>query len=271
MKAYLLQMTSIDNVDYNLNMIEMLCQHLPANTTCPQLICLPENALYMRIREGEKIIGFDLSDPVFTGIKALSKKFNSVFHIGSAPIKTHTKLVNASILVFPNGEIQISYEKMHLFDIQLENEVSVRESDVFQHGLLPRVFEFNSWRFGQSICYDLRFSELYNFYARLPVDAILIPSAFLVTTGKAHWHTLVKARAIESQCYVLAAAQAGTHVSHNSKRTTFGHSLIVDPWGNIIAEGSPDKPEVISADLDKNLISSVRRQIPMHHHRRLHL
>jgi predicted amidohydrolase len=271
MKVYLLQMTSIDNIEYNLNMIDSLCQNISPCTDDSQLICLPENALYMRIQEGEQMISLDLSDSVFSRIKKLAKQLNAVFHIGSSPVKTSKKLVNASILVFPSGEHQISYEKIHLFDIQLENERSIRESDVFQHGLLPRVFELNTWLFGQSICYDVRFSELYNFYARIPVDALLVPSAFLVTTGQAHWHTLLKARAIESQCYVLAAAQAGVHQSSKGKRATFGHSLIIDPWGNIIAEGSPDKPEVISADLDKKFISSVRQQIPMHLHRRWHL
>jgi predicted amidohydrolase len=265
-------MTSIDDVDKNFEMIQTLSEKVPRDSSDVGLICLPENALYMRLKEGEPIMGLSLNDPVFHRLQKIAKQLHSIIHVGSAPIKSKDQLVNASVLIFPDGPIEISYEKIHLFDIQLENGQIVKESDVFRHGILPKIFELNLWRFGQSICYDLRFSELYNFYARIPVDAILVPSSFLVTTGQAHWHTLLKARAIESQCFIIAAAQAGEHSSGSSKkRYTYGHSMIIDPWGTIIAEASQDQPEVISAKLDRARLESVRRQIPMHHHRRWHL
>jgi predicted amidohydrolase len=265
-------MTSIDDVDKNFEMVEALAQNVIPDPFEFGLICLPENALYLRLNEGEPIPGLTLSHSVFHRLQKLARRLHSVIHVGSAPIKSGHKLVNASVLIFPDGPIEVSYEKIHLFDIQLENGLSVRESDVFRHGMLPKVFELNSWVFGQSICYDLRFSELYNFYARIPVDVILVPSSFLVPTGQAHWHTLLRARAIESQCYVIASAQAGEHSSGGSTvKYTFGHSMIIDPWGTILAEASQDHPQVISTTLDRNRLESVRRQIPMHQHRRLHL
>lgn len=271
MIVHCIQTTSVDNTNQNLEMIEDLCGQIKATNSSLSLTCLPENALHLRIKESEPIVGLELSDPIFKRLSKLAKKINSVIHIGSSPIKTKKKLVNASIIIHPDDPPELTYEKIHLFDIQLENGLKVKESDIFQHGVLPSTFDLGVWQFGQTICYDLRFSELYNFYARISVDAILVPSAFLVPTGEAHWHTLLQARAIESQCYIIAAAQAGEHCSGNNKRSTFGHSLIIDPWGTIIGEGSSSKPEVISSELSKDRIASVRRQIPMHHHRRWHL
>lgn len=275
MRTHIIQMTSVDHIETNVQAIEDLCSQIPVNTSDMGLICLPENALYMRINEGEPISGLELSDPCFKRLKLISTNLNAAIHVGSSPIKKNGKLTNASILILPSGQIEVSYEKLHLFDIQLEGDVSIRESDVFQHGILPKTFELNNWIFGQSICYDLRFSELYSFYARIPVDAILVPSSFLVKTGFAHWHVLLRARAIESQSYILAAAQAGEHKPYRSSgaglRHTFGHSLIIDPWGTIIAEASKLDPGIITAELDRSYLQSVRNQIPMRHHRRWHL
>jgi deaminated glutathione amidase len=281
MKIHLIQMTSTDDVETNLQSIESLVSHISddcSNHTEPGLLCLPENALYMRVQEGEAIEGLTLKDPCFDRLRTLAKEKNCLIHVGSSPIQRPlNKVANASLLIHPTGEVEISYEKLHLFDMRLENGLHVRESDVFTQGLLPQVFHLNSWSFGQTICYDLRFSELYNFYARIPVDVILVPSSFLAHTGQAHWHVLLRARAIESQCYIIAAAQAGFHVSQKhpklspSKRQTYGHSLIIDPWGDIIAEGSKDTPQCLSLSLDKNRLESIRKQIPMKSHRRSYL
>lgn len=269
--VHLVQMTSVDSVQKNLEQILDLCASIAPSASNPGLICLPENALYMRIQEGAPIPGISLEDPLFSQLAKLTADKNCTLHIGSSPIKHGKKLTNAAVIVRPNGQTLMGYQKLHLFDINLKNDVSIRESDVFAHGAMPQLLEEDGWVIGQSICYDIRFSELYNFYARLNADALLIPSAFLIKTGHSHWHILNRARAIESQCYVLSAAQCGIHRSGDAERSTFGHSLIIDPWGEIIAEGNNSTPQLLSATFDKDLIQSVRSQIPMHHHRRWHL
>ena len=132
-----------------------------------------------------------------------------------------------------------SYEKIHLFDIELDGLSPVRETDLFKHGKFPSVFKVRGWEIGQAICYDLRFAELFLEYAKQGVDLVLVPAAFLVETGRAHWEVLLRARAIESQCYIVAAAQAGKHLGcQGGHRMTYGHSLAIDPWGTVIWQGN---------------------------------
>jgi len=163
------------------------------------------------------------------------------------------------------------YRKIHLFDVDVVGQKPVRESDVFARGTETSVFEIKGWKFGSSICYDVRFPELYLRYAREEVDAILVPAAFLTTTGRAHWEILLRARAIESQAYVLAAAQGGTHQGiKGGTRETHGHSMIVDPWGLIVEEiQDSSEVRVARATLKVDRIEAVRRQIPMKNHRTL--
>lgn len=261
-------MTSVDDVEKNFLQMEKAI--LLAAAQSAAIVFFPENCLYMRIKEGEEIPGVSIADPVFQKLTDLSKKHRVSLHLGSVPLREGGKLSNATIFI-ENGNLKLTYRKIHLFDIELEGHKPIRESDVFHRGLQPEILEFEDWRFGQSICYDLRFAELYLAYAKEKVDAILIPSAFLVPTGQAHWDVLTRARAIESQAFVIAAAQAGTHVSvrGSGQRSTYGHSLVVDPWGRKLVEASPDRAEVLIVELDKKLIQSVRGQIPMHSHRRL--
>ena len=234
------------------------------------LVCLPENALYMRLKEGEKIEGLALDSQVFRELEELSQKRKLSIHIGSVPLLTQGKLRNASVLVELGSGRRKSYEKIHLFDIELENQKKISESDVFSHGLTPEIFSLSDWQIGQAICYDLRFSELFSAYANLEADLILVPAAFLVETGKVHWEVLLRARAIESQCYIVAAAQAGTHQGlQGDQRATFGNSLVIDPWGRVLWRGSPDRVECQLIVLQKSEITKTRRQIPMRNHRRL--
>jgi predicted amidohydrolase len=151
-----------------------------------------------------------------------------------------------------------------LFDIQLAGQEAIRESDEFNHGDGPSILDIKGWKWGLSICYDLRFSELYSKYAHQAVDIISVPAAFLVPTGEAHWHTLLRARAIESQAFVVASAQSG---SHKGIRETYGHSLIVNPWGAILLDMTTVGVSVM--ELKKSDIKRVREQIPMSSHRRL--
>ena len=190
--------------------------------------------------------------------------------LGSVPISDNQKLYNSSIWIEPSLPARISYSKIHLFDITLTGQKPIRESDVFASGSGPSILNYLNWKFGQSICYDLRFAELYSEYAKADVSAILIPSSFLIPTGKAHWETLVRARAIESQCYVIASAQSGAHQSVQGAftRHTYGHSLVVSPWGEKLVEMTGTVGiEIFELDLD--VVDRVRQQIPMKNHRRL--
>lgn len=261
------QMTSTDDIESNYQQIESLLKSVakPAD-----IALFPENCLYMRLVEGQAIPGLDFQHPVFAKLKSLAQSKKMWLHLGSVPLKEDGKLTNASVVITDEGEIRSTYRKMHLFDITLEGQAPIRESDVFHHGPSPAVLDVKDWHLGQTICYDVRFSELFSVYAKQKVDAILVPAAFLVKTGQAHWEVLLRARAIESQCYVIAAAQAGTHRnSQGHQRHTYGHSMVVSPWGEVLFKASSDQPEAHFVELDFEQIERVRRQIPMSSHRRL--
>ncbi|MBV2169220.1 MAG: carbon-nitrogen hydrolase family protein [Bdellovibrio sp.] len=263
------QMTSIDDVDTNLMQMEALLEET-FKSSQPRLVSFPENCLYLRLIEGQKIEGFTLSHAAFAQLSVWSKKYNTYLHLGSIPLYVDGHLYNSSVLITPEGVVQPTYQKMHLFDIQLEGQAPIRESDVFRHGQKPHLIEIDGWRIGEAICYDVRFAELFSQYARKEVDAILLPAAFLVKTGEAHWEILLRARAIESQSYVIASAQAGTHQGANGgTRETYGHSLVVEPWGGVVAQLEKSRPGVVVTTLRREQIEKVRKQIPMKFHRRL--
>ncbi len=263
------EMTSVDEVSKNLQQILTLLKPLESERL--DLICFPENSLFFRIHESEPRVGLTLEDPAIQRLARWASEHKTTLHLGSVPLMDQGKAYNASLLLTPDGNIQPDYRKIHLFDVDVTGQKSIRESDFFVHGEKPFLFSLQGWKFGSSICYDLRFSELYNYYAREQVDVILIPSAFLVPTGQAHWDILVRARAIESQAYVLAAAQGGRHMGvKGGARATFGHSMIVDPWGVVLAECKDVEAQgrIFRAVLRKDRIAKVRAQIPMASHRR---
>lgn len=266
LKVAVCEMTSVDDVEANLKQIKTIIESV---TESVDLFCFPENCLYMRIVEGEKIPGIELTHPVFQSLVVLAKKHKASIHIGASPIKIEGHTYNASVLIKPDGQVSATYKKVHLFDIHLTGQKPVRESDVFVHGDKPVILDLDGWKIGQSICYDLRFSELYSYYAKNECDLILIPSAFLPKTGEVHWEILLRARAIESQAYVVAAAQGGIHRNSRAERSTYGNSLVVDPWGKILAH-LDSRPAAKVVTLSKERIAEVRRQIPMKSHRRLH-
>ena len=267
LKIALAQMTSTDRVADNLAQIKNLIAQVPASENV-DLFCFPENCLYLRLVEGQKIDGLDLDDSVFAELSRLAIERKCFLHLGASPLKIAGTLYNATVLISPEGKITSPYQKIHLFDIQLQGQSPLRESDIFKHGSKAEVVDIYGWKIGQSICYDLRFSELYSYYASQDCDLILIPSSFLPKTGEAHWEILLRARAIESQAYVAASAQGGTHVGHHGgTRSTYGHSLLVDPWGLILSEIT-QQPAIEVRLLSKDRIAEVRRQIPMKAHRR---
>lgn len=188
---------------------------------------------------------------------------------GSIMIKPSQGLpFNTSLLINPQGKIIAEYQKIHLFDIQY-GEQKILESSRNQAGYKPVIaripIDNEEIKIGLSICYDLRFPELYRIYAKEKVEIITVPSAFTQVTGEAHWHTLVKARAIENQCFVLAPNQCGD----GGQVQTYGHSLIVDPWGNILAEASGEREEIIYAELDFSKLKDIRSKLPSLEHRKL--
>ena len=198
-------------------------------------------------------------------ISTLAKKHKVWILIGSMMERTTSKPFNTSVLINPQGKIIAKYRKMHLFDIKLKGK-EILESSRNQPGIKPALAKINNTKLGLSICYDLRFPELYRKYSEAGAEILCIPSSFTKPTGEAHWHTLLKARAIENLSYVIAPNQAGTG---SGGIKTYGHSLIVDPWGKILAEASADKEEVIFADIDLDYLRKIRKNLPALEHRKL--
>lgn len=197
---------------------------------------------------------------------AAAARYRIWVHIGSMPILDDgaDKLANRSIIISPDGAIAARYDKMHLFDVDLASGETWRESSAYVGGKQPVVVQTPLGQMGLAICYDMRFPDLFSAYAKLGVDVLTLPSAFTVPTGEAHWHTLLRARAIESAAFVIAAAQCGVH---EDGRQTYGHSLVVDPWGSILLDMG-DLPALACVDLDLDAIRRVRQQIPVHANRR---
>ena len=177
----------------------------------------------------------------------------------------HDLPFNTSVLINPNGKIVTKYRKIHLFDIRLKGK-EILESGRNQAGKNPKLAKIENIKAGLSICYDLRFPELYRHYSRAGAKIICIPSSFTRLTGEAHWHTLIKARAIENLSYVIAPNQAGIG---SGGIKTYGHSLIVDPWGKILAEGPANGETVIFADIDLEYLKQVRKNLPALEHRKI--
>jgi predicted amidohydrolase len=205
------------------------------------------------------------TDISLAALRDLARKLSLYIHIGSLAIKVSPdKAANRAFLIDPKGEIVARYDKIHMFDVDLANGESYRESRNYRAGELAVVTDLPWARFGISVCYDLRFPSLYRALTEAGSSVLTIPSAFTRQTGEAHWHILMRARAIENGCFVLAAAQGGTH---ENGRETFGHSLVVDPWGRIVAEGGTE-PGVIMAEIDPAAVAAARARIPSLQHGR---
>ncbi len=206
-------------------------------------------------------------NPSVAHFRALARELKVWLHIGSMAVAVgEGQLANRALLINPQGAIAARYDKIHMFDVQLPNGESYRESKVFRPGTEAVVADLPWCKLGVTICYDLRFPALYRALAQAGAEILAIPSAFTKPTGQAHWHTLMRARAIETGCYVLAAAQAG---KHENGRETYGHSLVVAPWGDIIAEASALETGVIFADIDLAKVTEARAQVPSLQHDRM--
>ncbi|MER9676620.1 carbon-nitrogen hydrolase family protein [Mesorhizobium sp. M0208] len=199
-------------------------------------------------------------DIVVSTSRRLAKELGIFLHIGSTAIlRADGKLANRALLFGPDGATIATYDKIHMFDVDLDNGESWRESAAYEPGTEPVVAEINGVKLGFAVCYDLRFPQLFRAEALAGANLLSVPAAFTRQTGEAHWHVLLRARAIENGAYVVAAAQGGVH---EDGRETYGHSLIVDPWGRIVAEAAHDEPAVIVAEIDPVQSVAARKKIP---------
>jgi len=211
-----------------------------------------------------KIVDED-ADPALAAFRDLARTLGVFLHIGSLAIKVSAeKAANRGFLIDPQGNIAARYDKIHMFDVDLANGESYRESNNYRPGESAVLSDLPWGRLGLTICYDLRFPALYRALAEAGATMLAIPSAFTQQTGEAHWHVLNRARAIENGCFVLTAAQGG---KHENGRETFGHSLIVDPWGRILAEGGTE-PGIVMAEIDPAAVATARARIPSLQHGR---
>lgn len=229
--------------------------------TLPETVCLiePDNERIPDASYSEE------DDAALGAFRNAARTLEVTILVGSQLIKTaDDRIVNRSFLLDTQGAIVARYDKLHMFDIELSNGEFYRESDVVAAGD-KAVLATTPWGLlGMSVCYDLRFAALYRTLAQNGAQFITIPAAFTQTTGEAHWHTLVRARAIETACYVIAPNQCGHHVDN---RKSWGHSLIVDPWGEILADGGAE-PGIIYADIDLSKVDKARNMIPALKHDR---
>jgi deaminated glutathione amidase len=222
------------------------------------ILALKREQLFAAIVEEE-------ADKSLAAFRALARRLGIFVHVGSLAIKlTADKAANRSFLIDPSGEIVARYDKIHMFDVDLAGGESYRESRNYRAGEIAVVTDLPWGRLGLSVCYDLRFPALYRALAEAGSSFLAIPSAFTKQTGEAHWHVLMRARAIENGAYVLAAAQGGRH---ENGRDTFGHSLVVDPWGRVVAEGGTE-PGVVFATIDPAEVATARAKVPSLQHGR---
>ncbi len=230
-------------------------------------VLTPENTSLMELRSEPLFAAIAAEDetPALQTFQDLARDLKIWLHIGSMPILVaERRAANRSFLIGPGGGIAARYDKIHMFDVDLPGGESYRESKNYRPGDEMVLAQLPWGALGLTTCYDLRFPEQYLALAQAGADFITVPSAFTRQTGAAHWHILLRARAIETGCYIFAAAQGG---QHDNGRETYGHSLIVGPWGEMVAEMSGDKPGVISAEIDPARVRETREKIPALRHR----
>ena len=263
--AAAVQMTSTAEVERNLDRAGRLVAAAAARGA--RLVGLPENFAFLR-SEGEPVPEPQSLDGPWTRRMAdLARQHHLTLLLGSLPEKVEgdTRVYNTSVLVGPDGTTLAAYRKIHLFDIDLPGLEHLKESRSVRAGEAVVVADTPAGRIGLSICYDVRFPELYRRLTREGARVLAVPSAFTDRTGKDHWEVLLRARAIENQCYVIAAAQIG---DHDSGRTCYGRSMIIDPWGTVLAQ-APDTTGITVADLDVDRLAAIRAELPSLANRRL--
>lgn len=270
MKVAVLQMVSTPDVAENLACAQQLVQQASAQGA--ELLVLPEYFCGMGLRDTDKLAWAEPlgHGPVQAALADWARTERVWLVGGTLPLQTADahKVRNASLLLSPEGQCVAHYDKIHLFRFATPAE-HYDESVVIKPGSTPVIADITDrrghiWRLGLSVCYDLRFPELYRHYAAHGAHILLAPAAFTHTTGQAHWEMLLRARAVENQCWMLAAAQGGQHANG---RTTWGHSMVVDPWGQVLTEQTDAGAGIHYAELDPAFLQQVRQRLPALEHR----
>ena len=267
MKSYLaaaLQMTSVPDLGENLTQAEELIDL--AVRRGAEYITLPENFAFLGDESGKLAQSGDICATSEKFLKTMARRYQVTLLGGGYPVPTKDgRVYNTALLVDTNGDVLLRYEKVHLFDVNLPDGNTYQESATVTSGQqLPSVCKTpNLGTLGISVCYDVRFPELYRHLSQLGAEVITVPAAFTAYTGKDHWQVLLQARAIENTCYMIAPAQTGFH---NSIRQSHGHAMIVDPWGIVLADAGQDVGMAI-AEITPSRLGQVRRQMPSLNHR----
>ncbi|NBC03744.1 MAG: carbon-nitrogen hydrolase family protein [Bacteroidetes bacterium] len=264
MKISAIQLNSQPDLDQNLEITYNFVKKAAGKGA--DMVALPENFAFM----GDEPKRLEQADEISRATEKALKEWAVEFEIyllgGGYPVPVENgKVSNCARLINPNGETIALYDKIHLFDVELSEKETYRESDMVKAGrdiVVAELFEFGM-KAGLSICYDVRFPELYRELVKQGADILFVPAAFTRPTGKAHWKTLLRARAIENSAFVVAPAQTG---KHGKKRETHGHALIIDPWGNILADAG-EEPGMAMAELKLDDLKEVRRKLPSLEHR----
>ncbi|MDM7955673.1 carbon-nitrogen hydrolase family protein [Blastomonas sp.] len=267
MKIAILQMTA--GFDPAANAAVLTDAVAQAKAGGAEMLFTPEmsNMLDRNRVRAEQTIRHEAEDPVLAAVRKAAADVGLWVHLGSLAVRGEgraDKWRNRAIVIAPDGSIAARYDKIHLFDVDLASGESWRESSVYQGGEQAVAVRLPHAVLGLSICYDIRFPAVYAALSRAGADIVAVPAAFTVPTGEAHWHVLLRARAIESACFVVAAAQTGTHADG---RSTYGHSLVVDPWGDVLLDMG-DAPGLGFVDLPIERIAEVRSRVPVIANRR---
>ena len=233
-----------------------------------QLVATPEMTSLL-VRKREQLFELaqpEADDPALAAFKALADELGIHLLIGSLAIRLSSeRCANRSFLIGPDGEVMARYDKLHMFDVDVDEHNRWQESTTYQAGDTACLAGTVLGQIGLTICYDVRFSALYTALARAGADILTVPAAFTAVTGEAHWHVLLRARAIETGCFVIAPAQSGLH---EDGRETYGHSLIINPWGEIIGEAENGDPGIVVAEIDLEQVQQARARIPSLQHGR---
>ena len=258
-KAAAVQMRSGTSVQRNAGTFEKMVREAAGNGAT--YIQTPEmTGALMRDRASLKAsLKDDTGDLIASAARRLARDLGVHIHVGSTAIAAGEKIANRGFMIGPDGADIATYDKIHMFDVDLDNGESWRESATYQPGGRSVVAELPFATIGMAVCYDLRFPQLFRAQAMAGAEVLTVPAAFTRQTGEAHWHVLLRARAIENGAWVIAAAQGGTH---EDGRETFGHSMVIDPWGRIVAEADHAEPGIVYAEIDPAASAEARKKIP---------
>ncbi len=265
MRAALLQLTSSDDPGRNLDMVLELVRQAAADGA--ELVVTPEvtNCVSASRKRQDAVLKRESEDVMLATLRKEAADLGIQLLLGSIALKSdppEERFANRSFLIGPDGAVVARYDKMHMFDVQVSEAETYRESSGYAPGDLAVMAQTEVGRIGMTICYDLRFPYLYRALAQAGAEILTVPSAFSTATGPMHWEPLLRARAIETGCYVLAPAQAGKHdVVEGKPRTTYGHSLVVSPWGEVLLDAGKETG-VFMVELDLDQVAEARRKVP---------